>query len=783
MVTSKRFFNPLTLAVVGALITIGLIYAFDASAQQEDDPTNLITGLAYQSILTQQNGAAADRINVHPADVTINGDYAFGLASVHVDATMHGTPELILFMARRSSNGWQLATENTSQFTNWLGQAPTSLVNPQARQTLTTPAVEGQSAAAGGSLLSLPFATGETWNLTGGPHACCNGDRTGRGALDLAWGYGTGKVRAAREGIAWRAASCPNFVRVDHADGWQTGYYHLVNEQVANGQSVARGQYLGDEGNGIGCGGWSSGPHVHFSLRLNEVAQTFNGHNVGGWTVSAGSAQYQGCMRRVRDGFTVCAPNAPVYNDGAIGSGSGIPVAPVDTELVTNGNFSGGFIGWNTDFDTDYTVNDGVLNWYSPAGGRLATIFQTINYTIPQDSAVQLITELGNSSDTAKKVRVHVQAYENETGLWDEGLLVCEFNIPPNTPLKAFTARRNIDTSWTRARVWIEGYPPDGDAAIRTDNVELRRYDDLGITETECFQGRPGRPGSVVRLSPTAGAEISTSPEPHTIQWQALEDALWYHVYIAQGSEVFVDEWLEGVAVCDETSICTMPDDLSKLDNGEYSWWMVAQNDNGLGEYDELRFTVRNDPPQTIKREPPTSAFDQSLTWTADPTAEWYHIYLATEGYLAHDNWHEGAAVCDEEGVCSIDMPTLLDGDFDWWMAAWGAGSMGTYDNVPFTIDETAPEPVEIISPSGGVPSGNITISWQMDANALWYHVYIVRPDVDDYNKWHDAKQVCGEITCSVIVNLPSGEYELWMGVWGPGGLADYRSRQFATIN
>ena len=71
--------------------------------------------------------------------------------------------------------------------------------------------------------------------------------------VDLQEGYGTTQY-----------GSFGNFVRVRHADGRDTLYYHLAQygALVGVGQSVAAGQTIGQSG----CSGNCSGAHLHFEL-------------------------------------------------------------------------------------------------------------------------------------------------------------------------------------------------------------------------------------------------------------------------------------------------------------------------------------------------------------------------------------------------------------------------------------------------------------------------------------------------------------------------------------
>jgi murein DD-endopeptidase MepM/ murein hydrolase activator NlpD len=279
-----------------------------------------------------QNPLAAAPHQIVTSDIQFNaaGTTALGMLVIRVPDGVHGAPELRLFIARwrpREAR-WEVALEGTPRFVEWLDALPRGLLGTPAREALldaqATPDIADSALDSplgnGASLLSWPFRLGQTWTFVGGPHGN-NGDSVRPWtALDLAV-QGSGRVLAAREGTVYRSSACPNFVRIDHGGGWQTGYYHLASEQVVNGQFVERGTWIGNTSNNVGCGGWSSGPHVHFTLRRNNVYLNIGGQDIGGWTIEEGSAGYMGCARRVRDGYRVCRPYGQVYNDGTIGSG------------------------------------------------------------------------------------------------------------------------------------------------------------------------------------------------------------------------------------------------------------------------------------------------------------------------------------------------------------------------------------------------------------------------------------------------------------------------------
>jgi murein DD-endopeptidase MepM/ murein hydrolase activator NlpD len=94
------------------------------------------------------------------------------------------------------------------------------------------------------------------------------GNRWGRlhAGIDLAAGTGS-PIRAAAEGVVESTGNEGGYgqtIRIQHADGTQTLYAHLSAITVGAGQQVAAGEEIGREGNT----GASTGPHLHFEVRI-----------------------------------------------------------------------------------------------------------------------------------------------------------------------------------------------------------------------------------------------------------------------------------------------------------------------------------------------------------------------------------------------------------------------------------------------------------------------------------------------------------------------------------
>ena len=160
---------------------------------------------------------------------------------------------------------------------------------------------------------SLPWAAGETWYFTGGPHG---GWASGSAwaALDFvplheqlgcyptdAW------VRAMAPGVVTRSGFGAVVVDLDGdgyaGTGWAVTYMHLESrDRVAVGTEVATGDPLGHPS----CeGGFSNGTHVHISRTYNGRWVSADGalpFVMGGWQSQGLGREYDGLL--VRDGLT-----------------------------------------------------------------------------------------------------------------------------------------------------------------------------------------------------------------------------------------------------------------------------------------------------------------------------------------------------------------------------------------------------------------------------------------------------------------------------------------------
>jgi murein DD-endopeptidase MepM/ murein hydrolase activator NlpD len=90
------------------------------------------------------------------------------------------------------------------------------------------------------------------------------------GGVDFAGGWGTPIVAAADGqvvGAGW-SGGYGRQVRVAHGGGVTTSYSHMSNIAAAPGMAVRQGQVIGH----VGSSGLSTGPHLHFEVRVGGQA-------------------------------------------------------------------------------------------------------------------------------------------------------------------------------------------------------------------------------------------------------------------------------------------------------------------------------------------------------------------------------------------------------------------------------------------------------------------------------------------------------------------------------
>ena len=88
--------------------------------------------------------------------------------------------------------------------------------------------------------------------------------------LDVGANFGT-PIFAPADGVvtyAGNKAGFGLFVQIDHGYGIETIYAHSQKILTRNGQRIKRGDLIAK----VGSSGYSTGPHLHYEVRVNGIA-------------------------------------------------------------------------------------------------------------------------------------------------------------------------------------------------------------------------------------------------------------------------------------------------------------------------------------------------------------------------------------------------------------------------------------------------------------------------------------------------------------------------------
>jgi murein DD-endopeptidase MepM/ murein hydrolase activator NlpD len=143
-----------------------------------------------------------------------------------------------------------------------------------AGETPATSAAPAPAATpAKGATAAKPSSAGFIWPISG-PVTSEYGPRWGgfHPGIDIA-GPNGGQIMAAKSGTVIYAqfndGGYGNLVVIDNGGEYATAYAHQSRIAVSVGQNVSQGQVIGYEGST----GFSTGPHLHFEIRVNGTAQ------------------------------------------------------------------------------------------------------------------------------------------------------------------------------------------------------------------------------------------------------------------------------------------------------------------------------------------------------------------------------------------------------------------------------------------------------------------------------------------------------------------------------
>jgi hypothetical protein len=204
-------------------------------------------------------------------------------------------PYVLLAVAHVSdSNEVEVLIETDTAYPDAILQVPEELLSQESKSNLLRQSPQDNRILTTYQIPGLPWQKGLSWHYTQGPHG------GSQDAFDFATpNHTSDRVHAADSGtVVYSTETCMGVSRP--SDGLRLWYQHIRPSDIDNfpvGTSVSLDQTIGMTTLEPGCGGTSTGHHVHFYFDYYNQPVPSEGSSMNGW-VSVG-------QNLVKDGLTV----------------------------------------------------------------------------------------------------------------------------------------------------------------------------------------------------------------------------------------------------------------------------------------------------------------------------------------------------------------------------------------------------------------------------------------------------------------------------------------------
>lgn len=184
-------------------------------------------------------------------------------------AKVQGNQDLILAKVNENSNYLASLNNESAEYKQMIAEyeAEIERFDKQIESLLQSNGSSGDGLLENSSGLICPIQYSGRY-ISSGYYR--NSDGSYHGALDICVYGGTYglNISAAESGTVITAAyhwSYGNYIVIDHGSGLSTLYAHCSSLAVSSGQTVSKGDTIGY----VGSTGNSTGPHLHFEVRVN----------------------------------------------------------------------------------------------------------------------------------------------------------------------------------------------------------------------------------------------------------------------------------------------------------------------------------------------------------------------------------------------------------------------------------------------------------------------------------------------------------------------------------
>ena len=160
----------------------------------------------------------------------------------------------------------QIAQSETDYFNALSREEAARIAAAAKNNTNSSSSGSSGSASASGFVFPMAYATKIT-DAYGYRIHPLSGTKKWHNGVDFAAGEGTA-IYATKAGTVTSATyneAYGNMVTINHGDGYSSLYGHMTKYIVSVGETVSAGQTIGY----VGSTGWSTGPHLHFTIYYN----------------------------------------------------------------------------------------------------------------------------------------------------------------------------------------------------------------------------------------------------------------------------------------------------------------------------------------------------------------------------------------------------------------------------------------------------------------------------------------------------------------------------------
>lgn len=215
-----------------------------------------ISGILY----TAKKGDSLDKISilykVNADDIVLYNGLVFGVDLAEGDEVFLPGAKSLPVIKKDTSKDTKIAAKTTTK----------KVTNTTKKDTMSATTAISKIKRFAGKYSDLPVY--DDYYANPAPSARRSQKMHGANAVDLAAPIGTDILASAPGTVSVAKSTGWNYgygqyIVITHPNGTQTVYAHLSNIDVYVGQSVSRGQKIGD----MGSTGNSTGPHVHFEVR------------------------------------------------------------------------------------------------------------------------------------------------------------------------------------------------------------------------------------------------------------------------------------------------------------------------------------------------------------------------------------------------------------------------------------------------------------------------------------------------------------------------------------